>query len=343
MKKTKKTTKAMRVIADHLRTSTMLIGDKNGIVPLNVGAGYILRRLLRRAIRYAKQLEIPTQELCNISKIYINEVYCEAYPLLKEKEEYILSEINKEVTKFEKTLEQGLKEFDKTINGIERKNQFMMQNNSHFIPDYTINGKSAFRLYDTFGFPIELTAELAEEKGYSVDINGFNEAFREHQEKSKAVEKGEFKSGLAGSGEMETKYHTATHLLNAALKQVFGQDSHQMGSNITAERLRFDFPCDHKLTEEEIKKLEDIVNGWITQKINVTSEEMPKQKAVDIGAEHQFIERYPDVVTVYTIGNASKEICTGPHVKNTGDLGTFKITKEESSSAGVRRIKAVLK
>ena len=338
-----KTTKAMRVIADHMRTSTMLIGDKNGIVPLNVGPGYILRRLLRRAIRYAKQLNIDTKELANISKIYIEEVYAEAYPLLKEKEEYILSEINKEVAKFEKTLEQGLKEFDKVINGIERKNQFMMQTNAHFIPDDLISGKSAFRLYDTFGFPIELTQELAEEKGYRVDVEGFNAAFKEHQEKSKAVEKGEFKSGLAGGGEMETKYHTATHLLNAALKQVFGKDSHQMGSNITAERLRFDFPCDHKLTEEEVKKLEDIVNGWINDKIDVTCEEMSKQKAVEIGAEHQFIERYPDVVLVYTIGAASKEICTGPHVKNTGDLGTFKITKEESSSAGVRRIKAVLK
>ena len=183
---------------------------------------------------------------------------------------------------------------------------------------------------------------MAQERGYSVDEEGFKAAFEEHQAKSKAVDKGAFKSGLAEESEQTTKYHTATHLLNAALKVVFGNDCHQMGSNITAERLRFDFPCDHKLTAEEIAKLEELVNTWIAEKIDVTKEEMAKQKAVEIGAEHQFIERYPDIVTVYSIGNVSKEICTGPHVNNTSELGKFVIKKEESSSSGVRRIKAVL-
>jgi len=183
---------------------------------------------------------------------------------------------------------------------------------------------------------------LAEERGYTVDEEGFKAAFEEHQAKSKAVDKGTFKSGLEDDSEQTIKYHTATHLLNAALKKVFGKDSHQMGSNITAERLRFDFPCDHKLSQEEIKQLEDIVNEWIAEAIPVTKEEMPKTKAVEIGAEHQFIERYPDIVSVFSIGEVSKEICTGPHVSNTKELGKFKITKEESSSAGVRRIKAIL-
>ena len=336
-------TKAMRIIADHTRTGVMLIGDKVGVLPSNVGAGYILRRIMRRAIRYTRALNIDAKELINIAKIYIEKVYNEAYPILLEKEQFICDEFNKEIEKFGKTLEQGIKEFDKLLNGIERKNAFMKQQNADFIEEKVINGKSAFRLYDTFGFPIELTIEMATDKGYEVDKNGFDEAFKQHQETSKAVSKGEFKSGLSDSeNEMVTKYHTATHLLNAALKLVINDDCHQMGSNITAERLRFDFPCDHKLTNEEIAKLEEIINGWIKEDIAVTSETMPKEKAVEIGAEHQFIDRYPDIVSVYKIGNASMEICTGPHVNNTGCLGKFKITKEESSSNGVRRIKAIL-
>lgn len=331
--------RSMRIIADHIRTSVMLIGDVNGIVPSNVGAGYILRRLLRRAVRHAKKLDLDLSNIIEIAKIYIEKIYKDAYPLLIEKEEFILTEIQKEMDKFNKALEQGLKEFDKVISGIERHKQFAGAGN---VKD-EINGKTAFRLYDTFGFPLELTVELAQEKGYSVDVDGFKSAFEEHQAKSKAVDKGSFKSGLADTSEMTTKYHTATHLLNAALKVVLGKDCHQMGSNITEERLRFDFPCDHKLESDEIEKIENIVNGWIKDGLTVTKEEMPKTKAVEIGAEHQFIERYPDVVTVYSIGDVSKEICTGPHVKNTAELGTFKITKEESSSSGVRRIKAVLK
>lgn len=334
------TTKSMRIIADHTRTMVMLIGDVNGIVPSNVGAGYILRRIMRRAIRHAKKIGLDTKELISVARIFIEQVYSEAYPLLDEKKEYIISEIQKETDKFNKTIEQGLKEFGKVISGIERHKEFAAKNGQDVKNE--INGKTAFRLYDTFGFPLELTIELATEKGYTVDEEGFNAAFAEHQEKSKAVPAGEFKSGLADTGEMTTKYHTATHLLNAALKKVLGPACHQAGSNITAERLRFDFPCDHKMEASELKQVEDIVNDWISQGLEVTSEEMPKQKAVEIGAEHQFIERYPDVVSVYSIGNVSKEICTGPHVKNTSELGKFKIQKEESSSAGVRRIKAIL-
>ena len=333
-------TKSMRIIADHMRTTIMLIGDVNGIVPSNVGAGYILRRVMRRAIRHARKINLDSSELIEIAKIYIEKVYNIAYPLLVEKEQYILGEIEKEMDKFNKALDLGLKEFDKVIGGIERHIQFAKESGEDVKRE--INGKASFRLYDTFGFPIELTMELAKEKGYTVDEEGFKKAFSEHQEKSKAVQKGEFKSGLGDTGEMATKYHTATHLLNAALKLVLGEKSHQMGSNITAERLRFDFPCDHKMTEEELKRVEDIVNDWIKQGLSVYKEEMPKEKAVEIGAEHQFIERYPDNVTVYFIGDVSKEICTGPHVNNTNELGKFKITKEESCGSGLRRIKAIL-
>ncbi len=335
-----KTTKSMRIIADHIRTGVMLIGDVNGIVPSNVGAGYILRRLLRRAIRHAKELNLELNNIIEVAKIYINKVYNEAYPLLVEKQDYILAELQKEMDKFNKALEQGLKEFDKVISGIQRHKEFAMQK-GEVVKD-EIGGKAAFRLYDTFGFPLELTCELASERGFTVDEEGFKVAFEEHQAKSKAVDKGTFKSGLADDSEATVMYHTATHLLNAALKIVLGPDCHQMGSNITAERLRFDFPCDHKLTEEEIKQLESLVNGWIQQGIEVTKQEMPKQQAVEIGAEHQFIERYPDIVSVYFIGDVSKEICTGPHVKNTKDIKNFKIAKEESSSSGVRRIKAIV-
>lgn len=333
--------KAMRVIADHIRTSVMLIGDENSLLPSNVGAGYILRRLLRRAVRYAKFLKIDATKLTEVAKIYIEKVYAEAYPRLKENEDYIINEILKEIVKFEKTLEQGLKEFEKVLQKIENHKAFALSKGE--VVEDIVGGKACFRLYDTFGFPLELTEELANERGYTVDKQGFDQCFKEHQEKSKAVASGEFKSGLKDNSVQTTKYHTATHLLNAALKIVLGPSSHQMGSNITNERLRFDFPCDHKMSAEEIKKLEDLVNGWIKQAIDVTFSEMPKQKAVEIGAEHQFIEKYPDVVTVYQIGDVSREICTGPHVKNTSELGEFVITKEESSSAGVRRIKAILK
>ncbi len=338
------TTRSMRIIADHMRTSVMLIGDENGILPSNLGAGYILRRLLRRAIRHARNISLPNDELLKIASYYIEKVYNEAYPLLKTKEDYIISSINQEIEKFSKTIETGTKEFEKLAGSIERKIEFLRKSNPDYVQtdaDKVISGKAAFRLYETYGFPIEMTVEMAKEKGLSVDMAGYEVALKEHQElarQSSSIAK----SGLASSGETETKYHTATHLLNAALKKVVGEKSHQMGSNITAERLRFDFACDHKLSAEEIKEVEDIVNGWIKEDIVVTREEMSKEDAVKAGAEHQFLDRYPDVVSVYTIGSASKEICTGPHVKKTGELGTFKIKKEEASSSGVRRIKAVL-
>ena len=338
------TTKSMRIIVDHMRTAVMLIGDEKGILPSNVGAGYILRRLLRRAIRHAKKINLDPDKLLDVAKIYIEKVYEDSYPLLVEKEEYILSSIKAEVDKFLKTIETGNKEFDKLVSGLQRKVEFMKKSNPEYKEteaDKTISGKSAFRLYETYGFPIEMTIEMAKELGYSVDEKGYEVALKEHQDLAKAsAEKA--KSGLASTGEIETKYHTATHLLNAALKQVVGETSHQMGSNINAERLRFDFACDHKLSDEEIKKAEDLVNSWIKADFTVTREEMKKEDAVKAGAEHQFIERYPAVVSVYTIGNVSKEICTGPHVEHTGVLGHFRIKKEEASSSGVRRIKAVL-
>ena len=333
-------TRSMRIIADHVRTSVMLIGDINGIVPSNVGAGYILRRLIRRAVRHAKKIGLELDELLNVAKIYIEEIYNEAYPLLVEKENYILETIKTEMDKFNRALSEGLKEFDKVLEKINKHIEFAKLNGE--VVEKVINGKTAFRLYDTYGFPLELTIEMAKERGFSVDSEGFNAAFSEHQEKSKGAAKGEFKSGLSDTGEITTKYHTATHLLNAALKIVVDKNCHQKGSNITPERLRFDFNCDHKLEESEIKKLEEIINGWIKADLVVTKETMPKQKAVSIGAEHEFLDKYPDEVSVYFIGDVSKEICTGPHVTKTSELGHFKIAKEESCGAGLRRIKAIL-
>lgn len=335
--------KAMRIIADHIRTATMLIGDVNGIVPSNVGAGYILRRLLRRAIRYARKLGLETTALTDVSKIYIEKIYDEAYPLLVEKEEYILSEIAKESAKFEATLATGLKEFNKCVEGIERKNAFMAQKDPSYVPEKGINGKQAFRLYDTFGFPLELTEELAEEVGYTVDADGFNEAFKEHQEKSKQQPQGAFKGGLEEQNEITARLHTATHLLNAALKSVLGDNGiNQKGSNITVERLRFDFNFDRKMLPEEIKAVEDWVNEAIRADVPVTMEEMTVEEARDKGAIGVFTAKYGDKVKVYTIGKYSKEICGGPHAAHTGELHHFHIVKEEASSAGVRRIKAIL-
>lgn len=334
--------KAMRIIADHVRTSVMLIGDKNGIVPSNVGAGYILRRLMRRAIRYTRQLNLNPEILNKVAKIYIENVYNEAYPLLLEKEDYILTEITKEVEKFSKVIDEGFKEFEKVIAGLERKNQFLSQKDASFVADKTISGKSAFRLYDTFGFPIEMTKELALEKGFVVDEKGFDEAFKQHQEISKQTGKGEFKGGLADSSYESTKLHTATHLLLAALRKKFGAQVHQCGSNITPERLRFDFNIDRKLTPEELKELENEVNKNIQRKIDVEFYELPIEEAKAMGATGIFEDKYGEVVKVYKIGDVSMEMCGGPHVKNTSELNKFKIVKEESSSAGVRRIKAIL-
>ena len=317
---------SMRIIADHIRTAVFIASDPAGIVPSNTDQGYILRRLIRRAIRHAKKLNIEIESNWEEKIAFkIISKYENYYPELNEKKEIVLNILKEEKKKFNRTLEKGLKEFEKMAS---KKND--------------IDGYTAFHLYDTYGFPIELTQELAKERNMKVDEKGFQEKMKEHQEKSRTAAAGKFKGGLAGNGEMEIKYHTTTHLLNAALKAVLGQDTHQRGSNITAERIRFDFNCDHKLTEEEKEKIESLVNSWIQEGLDVTKEEMTKQKALEIGAEAMFIEKYPDLVNVYFIGNVSKEICGGPHVKNTNELGKFKIKKEEASSAGIRRIKAVL-
>lgn len=320
--------KSMRIIADHMRTAVFISADYASIKPSNTDQGYILRRLIRRVIRHAKKLGIDiNSDFEKRIALSIIEQYKKYYKELEVNKGVVLTVLKDEKVKFGRTLEKGLREFEKAIKNIEGN---------------MIDATVAFRLYDTYGFPIELTEELARDNNLTVDVNGFKEKFKAHQELSRTASAGKFKGGLASSGEMETKYHTATHLLNAALKLVVSPDCHQKGSNITAERMRFDFSCDHKLTDEEKTKVEELVNKWISNKIDVTKEEMPKEKAVEIGAEHEFIDKYPDIVNVYKIGDVSMEICGGPHVKNTSELGHFKIKKEEASSAGVRRIKAIL-
>lgn len=320
--------KPMRIIADHIRTSVFILADYAFIKPSNTDQGYILRRLIRRTIRYAKMLNIDIDS--NFEEILANLIidkYKKYYKELEENRNIVLEELKKEKIKFNKTLSKGLKEFDKMVSSLQ---------------DNKLNKDLAFKLYDTYGFPIELTLELAKEQNIEVDVDGFYEKFKAHQELSRKSANGKFKGGLSNNSEIETKYHTATHLLNAALKLVVNKDVHQKGSNITEERMRFDFSCDHKLSEEEIKKAEDIVNTWINEGLDVICTQMNKEDAIKSGAECMFIERYPDVVTVYTIGDVSKELCGGPHVKNTKELGHFKIIKEEASSSGVRRIKAIL-
>ena len=315
---------SMRIIADHIRTAVFISADPASIKPSNTDQGYILRRLIRRAIRHAKKLEIDISSDWEqrIAKLIISK-YKKYYSELTENENVVLEVLKNEKEKFNRTLEKGLREFNKVSNK-------------------DIDAETAFHLYDTYGFPIELTEELARDAKIKVDTLGFKERFKKHQELSRTASAGKFKGGLAGNSEIETKYHTATHLLNAALKVVVDKNVHQKGSNITDERMRFDFSCDHKLTDEEKQKTEDLVNEWIKEGLDVTVKEMSKSEAINSGAECMFIEKYPDIVTVYSIGNVSKELCGGPHVKNTSELGHFKITKEEASSAGVRRIKAVL-
>ncbi len=319
---------SMRIIADHIRTSVFISADNASIKPSNTDQGYILRRLIRRAIRHAKKLNIDINSNWEeqIALVIINN-YSKYYTELENNKEVVIEVLKNEKIKFNRTIEKGLKEFEKIIN-----------NNPEII-----DGTTAFRLYDTFGFPIELTEELAVENNLKVDTKEFENKFKEHQEKSRAGATTKFKGGLGSNNEITTKYHTATHLLNAALKIVVDENVHQKGSNITEERMRFDFACDHKLTQEEIKQTEDIVNDWIKQGLEVTKQEMTKEEALKTGAECMFIERYPDVVNVYYIGDISKELCGGPHVKNTSELTEFKIKKEEASSSGVRRIKATLK
>ena len=316
-----------RIVAEHLRSSIMVISD--GARPSNVDRGYILRRLIRRMTRHLNKLQIDLNELEGLIELNIS-VLCEMYPALLDNKEVIKQVILEEKDKFVKTLSNGEREFAKVVKSMKSENKTL------------IDGHTVFKLYDTYGFPPEVTKDLAEDENLQIDMEEFQRLYKEHQEKSRAGSEQKFKGGLSGNGEIETKYHTATHLLNAALKQVISKDIHQRGSNITTERMRFDFNCDHKLTDEEKQKVEDLVNEWIKQEIPVTVEEMKKEDAIKSGAECMFIEKYPDMVTVYSIGDVSKELCGGPHVKNTGELGTFKIKKEEASSAGIRRIKAVL-
>ena len=321
------TVKAFRIIADHIRCATFILGDQRGVTPSNVDQGYILRRLIRRSIRYAMQLNIPRYGLVDVAAAVIDQ-YGDVYPELEENREKVLSELKREENRFADTLKKGIKEFNKTAANAQ---------------DGKIDGISAFHLYDTYGFPIELTMELAQEKGITVDVDGFHAAFAEHQKKSQAGATQRFKSGLADHQEATTALHSATHLLHKALRVVLNDDTiSQKGSNITAERLRFDFSFPRKLTPEELKAVEDLVNEQIGRHMPITCEEMTVAEAKAQGAIGLFESKYGERVKVYTMGDFSKEICGGPHAQNTGDLGHFVIKKEEASSSGVRRIKAIL-
>ena len=316
-----------RIVAEHLRTSIMIVHD--GGRPSNVDRGYILRRIIRRMTRHMNKLQIDLNELGNLIDLFID-CLKELYPELLETREIIKDVIITEKDKFMRTLVHGEREFEKVVKRLEQKGEDK------------IDGATMFKLYETYGFPPEITSDLAKEKGFKIDNSEFDKLLKEHQEKSRLSSGQKFKGGLASQGEIETKYHTATHLLNAALKVVLGKDVHQKGSNITAERMRFDFSYDKKMTDEEKQKTEELVNEYIKMAIPVEKMIMKKDEAIKMGAEAQFIEKYGDEVSVYKIGDVSLEICGGPHVSNTQELGHFKIKKEESSSAGVRRIKAIL-
>ena len=306
-----------RIVAEHLRSSIMIIND--GGRPSNVDRGYILRRLLRRMTRHMNKLEINLDELSNIIDISIDSLK-ELYPELEKNRATIKEIIVAEKDKFMKTLQKGEKEFEKVANKTKNNNKDV------------IDAQAVFNLYETYGFPPEMTEELAKENGLKVDMEGYQKLFEEHQAKSRMGSEAKFKGGLASTGEMEVKYHTATHLLNAALKKVLGDHVHQKGSNITPERLRFDFSHNAKMTDEEKKQVEDLVNEYIKQDLKVERLEMTKEEALKLGAEAMFLDKYGDEVTVYKIGDVSMEFCGGPHVERTGVLGTFKIKKEEASS-----------
>ena len=316
-----------RIIAEHLRASMMVICD--GGRPSNIDRGYILRRLIRRMIRHMNKLQIDLSELKNLIDINVENLQ-EMYPALKENQEIIEQVIIEEKDKFIKTLTHGEKEFSKEIQKAKEQGKTK------------IDGEVVFRLYDTYGFPPEVTKELAEENGMEVDTKKFEELFKAHQEKSRMGSEQKFKGGLADQNEKTIAYHTATHLLHQALRTVLGEHVKQSGSNITEERLRFDFTHPAKMTPEEIEKVENLVNEQIEKDLKVTCEEMPYEDAKASGAIGLFTDKYGDRVKVYTIGDFSKEICGGPHVEHTGNMGKFKIKKEESSSSGIRRIKAVL-
>lgn len=319
--------KSIRLITEHINTAVMILMD--GVVPSNVEQGYILRRIIRRAIRHARQLGIPTPFAKEVAKVVVQQ-WKEFYPQLVDKQEFILEELEKEENKFARTVEQGEK--------VIRKEDLA-----------TVDGNKVFYFYETYGYPFELSLEILKEAGNVDEVKlqkEFDIAFEEHQKKSRAGAGDKFKGGLADTSEMSTRYHTATHLLNAALKEIVGDHVYQKGSNITPERLRFDFPNPSKLTQEEVAAVESWVNDKIERKLPITWEEMTPEKAKELGAEGVFSHRYGDVIKVYTVGDkenpVSMEICGGPHVENTGDLGKFKIKKQENVGAGIKRIKAVL-
>ncbi len=320
---------SIRIISDHVRTSVFILGDQKGMAPGNVGQGYILRRLIRRAVRHGKKLGIEAYFLSSLARVVLD-LYGEPYPELIEHRDFIFDELEKEEEKFSKTIVNGEKEFEKMLPNL-------MKGNSR-----VIGGRIAFKLYDTYGFPIELTEELAKEHGFTVDREGFKAAFEKHQEISRAGAEQQFKGGLADHSEATTALHTATHLLHKALCVVLGGYVRQLGSNITAERLRFDFNHPQALTKEELKKVEDLVNEQIQKDLRVVCETMTLEEAKEKGAAAQFDAKYGELVKVYSIGDFSVEVCGGPHVEHTSELGHFRIVKEQSSSAGVRRIKAVL-
>ena len=378
-------TKAFRIVADHMRTATFILGDPRGVSPSNVDQGYILRRLIRRAVRYGMGLGLQAGFTCEIAKVIIDQ-YKDVYPELTENAGFVLEQLKLEEDRFARTLRQGEKEFEKIYNNISNTRALLdsildADNKAAFAaelaqqkklrpsPDMmpiidaanagddaaveaavkarletlnTMDGRSAFKLYDTYGFPIEMTMELAAEKGLMVDEADFNARFKQHQETSHAGAEQRFKGGLADHSAQTTCLHTATHLLQAALRKVLGDEVHQKGSNITAERLRFDFTFGRKMTAEELQEVERLVNEAIQAKVPVTMEEMTVAEAKEQGAMGLFESKYGEKVKVYTMGPYSKEICGGPHAENTGDLVSFKIQKEESSSAGVRRIKATI-
>ncbi|MEM4336600.1 MAG: alanine--tRNA ligase [Candidatus Woesearchaeota archaeon] len=316
--------RSVRIIADHMRSATFILGDEKGVAPSNIDQGYILRRFIRRSIRHGRILGINSG-LCIPLAQKVIEMYKERYDCLAKNKDFIFRELKKEEEKFRTTLEKGLHEFEKLAKSDR------------------LSGRDAFFLFQSYGFPLEMTRELAQEKGIKLEESEFEELFKEHQKISRAGAEKRFKGGLSDSSEETIRLHTATHLLNEALRRVLSKDIVQKGSNITPERLRFDFNFDRKLTPEEIRKVEELVNQKIKEGLNVVREEMTLEEAKRKGAQAEFGGKYGEKVSVYSIGNFSKEVCAGPHVKNTKDLGTFKIVKEEGVAAGVRRIKAVLK
>ncbi|NIZ40808.1 alanine--tRNA ligase [Entomospira entomophila] len=322
-------TQAFRVIADHIKAATMIMADDKGVRPSNIGQGYILRRLIRRAIRYARKIGIEKPFLVELADIVLA-MYQERYPEMMARKDFVHQELRSEEEQFMKTLQQGEREFIKMLPGLLKN------------PQREMSGRLAFKLYDTYGFPIELTEELAKEHGLTVNRSEFEQAFEKHQNASKAGSDKVFKGGLADDSITSTRYHTATHLLNEALRQVLGDGVQQAGSNITPERLRFDFNWSEKMTPEQISAVESLVNEQIQRNLPISWEIMSLEEAKNVGAQAVFEGRYDEKVKVYSVGDFSVEVCGGPHVENTGELGTFRIVKEQSSSRGVRRIKAVL-